>query len=100
MKTETQKNIPVKEDEKYLDGINLVTGDRIDYARHILVNTQLLRPKHKSKHSVSAKNYQNLKNSSRSYPRDRKYKNGHYSRTLLCTLNNQKQQNRYSLSLK
>lgn len=27
----------IKDDEKYLEGINLITGDKIDYAKHILV---------------------------------------------------------------
>ncbi len=38
----------MKDDEKYLEGINLVTGDKIDYARHILVLPSRTRPKHKS----------------------------------------------------
>lgn len=57
------KNIPVKDDEKYLEGINLVTGDKIDYARHILVNLDLPRLKPKSMHSVSANDFPNSRNS-------------------------------------
>ena len=46
-KKESEKTIPVKDDEKYLEGINLVTGDKYDYARHILVHELRCRHKHK-----------------------------------------------------
>lgn len=37
----------VRDDEKFLEGINLVTGDKIDYSRNILVHFNQISPTQK-----------------------------------------------------
>jgi hypothetical protein len=41
MKIAGEKNTALKDDEKFLEGINLITGDKIDYAKHLLVQPPL-----------------------------------------------------------
>ena len=38
----------VKDDEKFLEGINLITGDKIDYSRKILVTFDISSPNQRS----------------------------------------------------
>ena len=67
---------PLKDDEKFLEGINLITGDLIDYSCRVLVSRLLHRPRPKSMHSVSTNNSPKLKSLSRLSLKERRYRSG------------------------
>lgn len=77
---------PLKDDEKFLEGINLITGDLIDYSCRVLVSHLLHRPKHKSMHSASTNNYPKLKSLSRLSLKEKRYRSGPSSKISPSTL--------------
>ena len=75
----------MKDDEKFLEGINLITGDKIDYAKKLLVLALPFRLRPKLMPCASIKNYPTSINLCISSLVDRRYKSGLSFRILPTT---------------
>ena len=76
----------VKDDEKFLEGINLITGDKIDYSRNILVTFDISSPNQRSWHCASMRIYLKLTSLCILFRAGKKYKSGLFLKISLCTL--------------